>query len=132
MMLSHRLAMVLMVVFCSPICFQANASPPSARLHLTTFEAPGAGAGTYQGTVGNVINFWGTIAGYFADSNGNNHGYIRARDGRFTQIDHPLAASGFQQGTSVIGINDDGAISGYYVDANNVYHGFVRHPESSF
>ena len=118
MMLSHRLAMVLIVVFCSPISFQANASPPSARLHITTFEAPGAGVNATRPSPPMQI--------------GNNHGYIRARDGRFTQIDHPLAASGFEQGTSVIGINDDGTISGYYVDANNVYHGFVRRPESSF
>jgi hypothetical protein len=127
-----RVAIALIVVFSLPPGFPAHAHQPTARSHITTFEAPGAGSGLYEGTVGSGINFWGTIAGYSADSNGNNHGYIRARNGAFTQINHPLAATGFGQGTSVIGINDDGAISGYYLDAKDVFHGFIRRLDGAF
>ena len=44
---------------------------------VTTFDAPGAGAGSGQGTVPEGINPAGTIIGQYVDSSGANHGYVR-------------------------------------------------------
>ena len=43
---------------------------------LTTFDAPSAGTGVYQGTGGLAINASGVIAGGYADSNGTVHGFV--------------------------------------------------------
>jgi len=40
---------------------------------ITTFDVPGAAQGTYP----YVNNFWGTIAGWYVDTNGVNHGFLR-------------------------------------------------------
>jgi hypothetical protein len=109
---------------------------------ITTFDAPGAGTcsascGTVapgQGTRAFAINVAGVITGFFSDNSGGCHGYVRAANGAFTQIDAPDAGTGpFPQGTfpseiSPMGINPAGAITGFYVDANSVQHGFVRAP----
>ena len=44
---------------------------------ITTFEAPGAGNGTYQGTLAQAVNSAGSIAGYYIDTNGVEHGFLR-------------------------------------------------------
>jgi hypothetical protein len=93
---------------------------------IVTFDAPGAGATTFQGTVPLVLNDSGEIAGYFVDSNSVYHGFIRSTDGEFTTIDAPGAGTGYLQGTQVSGLNDDGTVVGFYYDANHAYHGFLR------
>ena len=53
---------------------------------LTTFDVPGAGTGSYQGTgcpgcdIG--LNQWGAIAGIYSDANSVNHGFLRSPDGK--------------------------------------------------
>jgi hypothetical protein len=93
---------------------------------ITTFDAPGAGTTTFQGTVPLVISDSGETVGYYVDSNNVLHGFIRSVDGKFTSIDAPGAGTGYLQGTEPSGIGDDGKIVGYYYDANYVYHGFLR------
>jgi hypothetical protein len=44
---------------------------------ITTFEAPGAGAGAMQGTVCFSINSAGAIAGTYIDANYVYHGFVR-------------------------------------------------------
>jgi hypothetical protein len=99
---------------------------------FTSFEAPGAGAGPYQGTgsPGSSVplNQFGASAGYYIDVNNVVHGYLRNPRGEFTTFDVPGEGP---QGIGCyndcsIGLNDWGAITGYYLDTNNVYHGFVR------
>jgi hypothetical protein len=109
---------------------------------FTMFDDPGAGTcstscgtiGPGQGTRAYAINPSGEITGFYSDNTGRCHGYVRAVNGTFTQIDAPDAGTGpFPQGTfpsefSPMGINPLGAITGFYVDANSVQHGFVRAP----
>jgi hypothetical protein len=109
---------------------------------FTVFDDPAAGicstsCGTIppgQGTRAFAINPSGQITGFYSDNTGRCHGYVRAANGTFTQIDAPDAGTGpFPQGTfpseiTPAGINSAGAITGFYVDASSVQHGFVRAP----
>ena len=95
---------------------------------FTTFDAPGAGTGSYEGTGCSSdcpvsLNDWGTIAGIYIDANYVLHGYLRSPVGKIVTVD-PVGSTY----TFLDGINDLGAITGYYVDANNVYHGFLTVP----
>jgi hypothetical protein len=72
------------------------------------------------------VNPSGTSAGYYVDANSVAHGFVRARDGTFTEFDVLGAGTGAGQGTFCIGNNAAGVTTGYYVDARNVNHGFVR------
>ena len=105
---------------------------------LTTFDAPGAGTGSMQGTgcPGCVLglNQWGVIAGTYSDANTVNHGFIRTPDGKFTAFDAPGAGTSSYQGTGCysdcpVSLNDWGAVTGIYIDANNVYHAYLRNPD---
>lgn len=96
---------------------------------ITTFDAPGAGTNSGQGTgcfsdCSVSLNNWGAITGTYIDANGNYHGYLRSPRGRIVTVD-PVGSIY----TSPSGINDAGAVTGTYVDANDVYHGFVRIPD---
>jgi len=107
---------------------------------ITIFDEPNAGTcsascgaiGNGQGTRAYAINPAGTITGFFADNTAHCHGYVRAADGTFTQIDAPDAGTGpSPQGTfpsefTADGINPAGTITGFYVDAASNRHGFVR------
>jgi hypothetical protein len=44
---------------------------------ITTFDVPGAGTGPGQGTVPIANNPANLITGYFIDTNGVNHGFLR-------------------------------------------------------
>jgi hypothetical protein len=109
---------------------------------FTIFDDPGAGTcstscgtiGPGQGTRAYAINPSGEIVGFYSDNSARCHGYVRAANGTFTQIDAPDAGTGpFPQGTfpsefTPAGLNPAGAITGFYVDASSVQHGFVRAP----
>lgn len=111
---------------------------------FTIFDDPLAGTcstncgtiGPGQGTRGYAINPSGAITGFYSDNTARCHGYVRAANGTFTEIDAPDAGTGpFPQGTfpsefTPMGINSAGAIIGFYVDANSVQHGFVRAPSA--
>jgi hypothetical protein len=105
---------------------------------LTTFEVPGAGTGTDQGTscpgCASGLNGWGAIAGTYTDSNNVHHGFLRSPMGKFTTFDAPGAGNGSYEGTGCnsdcpISLNDSGAIMGTYIDSNLVYHGYLRTPD---
>jgi hypothetical protein len=108
--------------------------------HFTIFDDPAAGTcsascgtiGNGQGTRAYAINPSGEIVGFYTNNSGQCHGFVRAPNGTFTQIDAPHAGTGpFPQGTfpsefTPMGLNPAGAITGFYVDASSVQHGFVR------
>jgi hypothetical protein len=96
--------------------------------NITTFEAPGSGAGPGQGTSAQNINVLGAITGYYTDANNVNHGFLRSSDGKIITFDAPGAGTGSGQGTFATSNNEAGAIAGYYVDGNGVAHGFVTCP----
>jgi hypothetical protein len=109
---------------------------------ITTWEAPGAGNGLYQGTGFNDLSAFGglypvgslnnaaAVASMYLDANYTAHGYLRTRDGNFTTIDDPDAdeTAGDFAGTFPTSINDSGVIAGFYLDSNLAIHGFVRTP----
>ena len=67
----------------------------------------------------------GTVVGYYLDTGGMAHGFIRSVGGKYTTIDVPGAA-----GTQAYGINDKGTVVGWWFEpptANgSVYHGYLR------
>jgi hypothetical protein len=93
---------------------------------ITTFEAPGAGTASGQGTEVAGINDANTIVGVYIDPNGADHGYVRDADGAITTFDVPRAGTGGGQGTVPQNINASGVIVGQYIDARGVNHHFQR------
>ena len=105
---------------------------------LKTFDAPGAGTGSYQGTgcPGCSLGFnqFGAIVGIYIDANSVQHGFLRSPDGTFTTFDAPGAGTDSYEGTGCpsdcsVSINDSRAITGTYIDTNYVYHGYLRTPK---
>jgi hypothetical protein len=109
---------------------------------ITSWEAPGAGNGLYQGTGFNDLSGVGglypvgslnnaeAVTSIYVDADYTFHGYVRTPDGQFTTIDAPGAdiTPGDFAGTSPTTINDSGVIAGWYVDSSFAIHGFVRIP----
>ena len=98
----------------------------SSDRKFPTFDAPGAGTGSFQGTgcpsdCPTSLNNWGAITGSYLDANFVQHGYLRSPEGKIATVD-PLGSAG----TQPYSINDFGAITGIYIDTNNVFHGFLR------
>lgn len=93
---------------------------------FTVFDAPGAGTGMLQGTMGTSINNSGDIAGIYLTAPNVAHGFVRAAGGTITTFDAPNAGTSLNQGTFPASINANGDIAGMYFAANNSYHGFVR------
>jgi hypothetical protein len=93
--------------------------------NITTFDVPGAGSGSFQGTTPTSIRPGGAITGYYFDANSVTHGFLRARHGSITTFDVPGAGTSAGQGTNPLAINPAGLITGWYDDANGVSHGFL-------
>jgi len=89
-----------------------------------SFDVPGAVNGTQPAG----INDLGEIAGAYADSNGNIHGFLRKAGGEIVTFDAPNAAGT----TFPNSINNEGDIVGYYNDANGASHGFIRSAHGRF
>lgn len=92
------------------------------RATIITFDAPGAGTDTYQGTYAFSINPEGAIAGDYEDANNVYHGFLRTADGTFIES-HQAACS---NGAPVVSINPAEAVIGFCADAGNVFHAFLR------
>jgi len=76
-----------------------SANAQERNTTITTFDAPGAGTGPFQGTAGYAINSAGEIAGQYIDPSDVYHGCAcsqRCHHG----VDAPGAGSGPGQGTA--------------------------------
>src|SRR6266576_3450106 len=104
----------------------ALAISTTAAQTITTFDAPGAGTGPFQGTRSLNVDPSGTIIGFSVDANNVRHGFVRSPDGSFTIFDAPGAGTAAGQGTRAYSINPSGTITGFFNDAVNVFHGYVR------
>ncbi len=101
---------------------------------ITTYDVPGAGVNSRQGTQPLSINHEGATTGPYLDTNTVDHGFVRARSGRITTFDVAGAGTGagtgvgfgFAQGTLPQGNNLEGVVIGIYVDQANASHGFER------
>jgi len=126
-------AMTLFVALAIPI----RSAAQDNRDHwptFTTFDAPGAGTGSGQGTFPTAINTEGAITGYYTDASNVEHSFLRdcdwdrhekdceRGDRTITTFDIP----GDVNGIFPVSINPKGAIAGYYYDASFVSHGFLR------
>src|SRR6478672_7835744 len=102
---------------------------------ITVFDAPGAGTGAGQGTFPfnspNLINPEGAITGYYVDSAGAWHGFLRDANGLITTFDVPNGGTGFHQGTYGGGFAPDGSILGVLIDASTVNHGFLLNKDGT-
>ncbi|MGO9011920.1 MAG: hypothetical protein ACLQPN_17620 [Bryobacteraceae bacterium] len=105
---------------------------------ISQIDVTGAGTGSHQGTYylegtyPECMNPAGAIAGNYIDTNGTNHGFLRAPDGTITTFDFPGAATGPGQGTIGWDVDPGGTIVGSYYDVNSASHGFVRSPDGKF
>jgi len=97
---------------------------------ITTFDAPGAGTGSGEGTFVETptggINPVGEITGDSCDAV-TCHGFLRTPDGTITTFDPPGSTL-----TNGNGINPAGTITGNDDDAGGVFHGYLRSPDGSF
>jgi uncharacterized membrane protein len=97
---------------------------------IITFDAPHSGTSAGQGTQPLVINWFGTITGNITDSNYGTHGFVRTRDGEFTEFDAP-GADPIVGCTCPVSISDLGVITGFDIDTNGGRHGFLRTPDGN-
>ena len=134
-----RLTIALsLVLFTLALGLSANAD--EKKTTITTFDAPGAGTATNQGTFANGMNVTGAIVGFIRDPNNARHGFVRAPDGTFTIFDDPNAgtcvascgAIGNGQGTRAYAINPAGEIVGFFTDNTAHCHGYARAPDGTF
>src|SRR5271157_1286087 len=79
------------------------------------FTVPGA---TYGASVGG-LNDWDQISGYYVDSTGTPHGFIK-NGANYTTLDVPGAA--YTIGSA---INNEGVVTGLYVNPDTSHHGFI-------
>lgn len=78
------------------------------------------------------INGRGEIAGYFDDTSGFVHGFVRHADATFTTFEAPGATKGSGLGTFPAAINDRGEVTGYfYTGSIGVQHGFLMSPPAT-
>ena len=101
---------------------------------IITFDAPGAGTGSGQGTfVGqhHGVDHEKWITGQYLDVNNTSHGFLRERNGRFVSFDVPGGGVGNSNGAVPQSISGAGAICGTNYDSNGLGHGFVRHLDGS-
>src|SRR4030095_4005150 len=64
-------------------------STPTSAQTITTFDAPGAGTGAFQGTYATNIGPVGTIIGFSRDASDVRHGFVQSTGGGFTNFDAP-------------------------------------------
>src|SRR5579872_5239545 len=111
-----RILMLLLFTYFVAAWLQAQRKPT-----FTAFDPLGS---TF--TIADDINAAGVITGFYFDASNVIHGFLRAPDGSFTQIDAPGAGTGPGQGTFNNSSNQTGASTGYYVDTGYVSHGYLR------
>ena len=95
-------------------------TPPQT---FTTIDVADAGTSDEQGTFAMVCNLSGEVAGYYIDSNGYFHGFIRNAAGAITTVDPSVNGN---SGTVIDAIDAAGDTAGYYFDSQNAEHSFVR------
>jgi len=88
--------------------------------------------GTSVQTVCDGINNAGDTGGYYIDTAGVIHGFLRDRDGEITYVDVPGASTTPGEGTVLFGPNDRGDVSGHFWDSSHKEHGFLRTHEGKF
>jgi hypothetical protein len=108
------------------LCVVLLACSAASAQKIITFDAPGAGTGSGQGTFSQGVSDLGITYGYYIDGSGVAHGFLRFPFGGFSSFDAPGAGTAAGQGTFAFSLNPEIALAGYYIDGNGVLHGYVR------
>jgi hypothetical protein len=122
-----RISILMLILFTCLVSAAWPQAQPQCKHKIITFDVPGAGRASGQGTFafGIVQGDW--IEGNYIDAKGVYHGFLRAPDGTITKFDVPGMGKGAGQGAvAVWGMNPALQIAGHYLDPNNVNHGFLR------
>jgi len=128
---SRFLRAILAIFTLAIVNLTTNSQAFSATATFVTFDVPGAGTGSDQGTVPSSINLEGVITGSYIDASSLAHGFLRSTNGTITTFDAPGAVASMI-GTFPTSINPQGAITGTYYDINFVGHGFLRSANGTF
>ena len=116
----HIAISILAVLFAFPLLGTfAQEAPDSGTIEvLTTFDYPGTG----NLTLPQKINERGDIIGVFVDSSGVTRGFVRFKNGTFSDpIVDPNDTAGFTEGR---GINNSGIMAGDYINSEGTIHSF--------
>src|SRR5215475_11208065 len=111
---------ILAVLFVFPLMgtFAQQAAKSGSIEVITTFDYPGAG----NNTLPQKINERGDVVGVFIDSSGVTRGFVRFKNGSFSDpIVDPNDTVGFTEGR---GINNPGTVVGDYATPDANLHGF--------
>jgi hypothetical protein len=92
---------------------------------FTTFDVPGEGAASGQGTITEAIDSTDAITGYYTDGSGVTHGFLRSPNGVITTFNAPAAGAGSGQGT--VSMTNNTRSRGITL-MPAAYHGFLRSP----
>ena len=93
---------------------------------ITSFDAPGAGSSSGQGTFGFSIDTEGAVTGWLFGA--YFYSFVRAPDGAITSFRTPKAGTKPGQGTVAQSISRTSSVTGDYTDELYVHHGFVVTP----
>jgi hypothetical protein len=110
--------------------FVLSANANQRKTSIITFNVPDA-----QGTQAYAINPEGTITGFYFDSGGLGHGFVRARNGTFITFDPPGVTTAPGLNTAPWGINPAGTTAGWWytnMGPNFFAHGFLRTRDGVF
>lgn len=98
-------------------------------LVFTTIDVAEAGTSSEQGTIALAVNLTGDVAGYYYDTNGFIHGFIRNAAGAITTVDVPGNGN---HDSRIFGIDAAGNTVGAYFDSLDDEHSFVRSADGNF
>lgn len=73
-----------------------------------------------NGCVGRAIDDAGDVGGWYYDSSGIQHGFVKLASQKPVKIDYPNAYY-----TVVEGMNNKGTVSGQWEDVSGIIHGFI-------
>jgi hypothetical protein len=103
------------------LCLSATGFAQSMSGTFTSFDAPGAGTGSGQGTFPVAIDRDGLIGGYMMDSTNTPHGFLRSSNGVFTAVNPPSSTR-----SQINAINSLGQAVGTFDTPNRQTHAFLR------
>lgn len=120
---SIAIAGIALAMFAGGSCLAQEATAPA----FTSFDAPGAGTGSGQGTFPVAITWNGFIGVTVFDNNTVAHAYVRSPKGYYTAVAPPNSID-----TYLAGLNSSGQIVGAFIDSKNQTHGYFRNSNGTF